>query len=169
MILIISGKEKKNEKDLIKPGSCGLLMAPAFAQDEVVKGTSVTFSVVSWEDLQKGLKDRPEDHTLDFHLKLAKAMSEMHGGGSKGDQHVMVFLTDATFGYQIGGVEVQVTAIAKTGTEEVTRQLKSMSVDGLPGYGEYFQLSSRGPFVFKVKISQGKSRVYETEFEKIIQ
>ena len=146
-----------------------LLLAPAFAQDKVVKGTSVTFSVISWEDIQKGLKDKLADHSLDFHLKFAKAMSEMHGAGSKGDQHVMVLLTDATFGYQIGGVEVQVTAIAQKGTERVTRQLKSMSVEGLPGYGEYFNLTSSGPFVFKVKISQGKSKIHETEFKKTIQ
>ena len=145
-----------------------LLLAPAFAQDKVVNATSVTFSVLSWEDIQKGLKDNPADHSLDFHLKFANAMSEMHGGGSEGAQHVMVLLTDATFGYQISGVEVQVTAISKTGTEKVTHQLKSMSVDGLPGYGEYFNLTSRGPYVFKVKISQGKSRTHETEFEKTI-
>jgi hypothetical protein len=96
-------------------------------------------------------------------------MSGMHGGGSKGDQHVMILLTDVTFGHQIGNAEVQVTAISKTGTEEVTRQLKSMSVDGLPGYGEYFQLTSKGPYVFKVKLEMGKDRISETEFEKTIQ
>jgi hypothetical protein len=145
-----------------------LFFTPTFAQDKVVNGTSVTFSVISWEDIRKGLKDKPADHSQDFHLKLAKAMSEVHGGGSKGDHHVMALLTDATFGHQISNAEVQVTAISKTGSEKVSRQLKLMTIDGLPGYGEYFKLTSRGPFVFKVNIKLGSTRVYETEFEKAI-
>lgn len=44
-----------------------------------------------------------------------------------------------------------------------------MSVDGLPKYGEYFQLTSKGPYVYKVKLEMGKDRISETEFEKTIQ
>ncbi len=145
-----------------------LFLTPAFAKDNVVNGTDVTFSILSWEDIQKGLKDKPADHSLDFHLKLADAMSKMHKGGLEGAYHVMILLTDTSFGYQISNAEVQVTAISKTGSEKVTRQLKLMKIDGLPGYGEYFKLTSRGPFVFKVEIKLGKTRIHKIEFEKTI-
>jgi hypothetical protein len=145
-----------------------LLLTPTFAQDKVVNGTTVTFSVLSWEDIQKGLKEKPADHTVDFHLKLADAMSKVHGGGFKDAYHVMVLLTDTTFGHQISNAEVQVTAISKKGTEEDTRKLEIMNIDELPGYGEYFKLTSRGPFVFKVKLKLGSTKIHTVEFEKTI-
>ncbi len=145
-----------------------LLLTPTFAQDKVVNGTTVTFSELSWEDIQKGLKENRADYSVDFQLKLTDTMSKMHGGGFKDAYHVMVLLTDTTFGYQIGNAEVQVTALSKKGTEEDARKLEFMNIYELPGYGEYFKLTSRGPLVFKVELKLGSTKIHTVEFEKTI-
>jgi len=132
----------------------GLLLLPAYAQEKAVDDISVNLGVISWEKIQEESKEKPETHTEEFHRKMAKAMSEMHGGGGKGSYHVMIVLLDRGTGEPISDAHVSVTATAQTGPEEITHELKPMTMDGDSAYGGFFKLTFPGLYVFQVKINR---------------
>ncbi len=150
-----------------------LSIFPVFAQEKIVDNISVNLGILSWEEIQKGIKEKPATHTEEFHRKMARAMSEMHGGGFKGAYHVMIMLKDKTSGAQIANEDVWITASAKTGPEEITHKLKPMTMDGYSGYGEFFKLTFQGPYIFRVKIRRKSLEppggiTYSVEFERVL-
>jgi len=151
----------------------GLLVSYSYAQEKIIDDISVNFGILSWEEIEKGLKEKPATHTEEFHLKMAKAMSEMHEGGFKGAYHVMVMLKNRHSGKQIENENVWVTTLAKTGPEKITHKLKSMTMDGYSGYGEFFKLNFHGPYIFQVKINLKSDLpvggiTHRVEFERTI-
>jgi hypothetical protein len=138
------------------------------AQEKVVQDISVKLGVMSWEEIQAASKEKPAAHTEELHRKMAKSMSEMHGGARKGAYHIMVMVMDKSTGNAVKHADVMVTAVAKAGPEEITHKLQRMSMDGFSGFGEFYKLTFKGPYVFKVDI-QKSYRLYTTKFEKTIQ
>lgn len=139
----------------------------AFAQEKVTGDLFVKLGVISWEEMQSSSKEKPAAHTEEFHRKMAKSMMAMHGGGSKDTYHVMVMVSEKSTGKDVQHADVMITAVAKAGPEEITRKLQRMSMDGMSGFGEFFKLTFKGPYVFKVDIQKGY-RLYTTEFERTI-
>jgi len=130
----------------------GLLVPYALAEEKVVDEIVVDFGIISWEDMQAASKEKPATHTEEYHRKMAKAMSEMHGRGGKGEYHVMVMLKEKLSGQQIKNENVWVTAVSQTAPETITHKLKPMTMDEYYGYGEFFKLNFQGLYVFQVKI-----------------
>lgn len=140
--------------------------SPSFAEEKI-DNISVELGVISWSDIQRGLGEKPATHAEEYHLKMARKMAEMHGGGFQGAYHVLVVLKDRTTGKYIKDADLQVTARAKTGTDEIAHRLESMTMDGFAGYGRYFNLSSDVSYVFEIKFSlKGKKRHYSVMIEK---
>jgi hypothetical protein len=157
----------KMKKILILPVFVILMFTAAFAQEKVVGNITVNLGVLSWEEIKASTTEKLATHSENFHRKMAKTMLEMHGGGAKGAYHVMVMLSDEFTGKDINDAAVTVTAVAKAGPEKVTQNLKSMSMNGFSGYGEFYKMKSRGTYVFKVKIDKNY-RTYKTEFERTV-
>jgi hypothetical protein len=139
-----------------------------FAQEKTVNDLTVKLGVLSWEEIQTASLEKPAVHTEDFHRKMARSMAKMHGGGTKGDYHVMIVLTDETTGKAVKHADVMVKAVAKAGPEEITHSLQRMSMDGFYGYGEFYRLTFPGPYVFEIEVEKGY-RTYKAEFERTIQ
>jgi len=139
----------------------------ALAQEKVIGDLSATLGVISWEEIQAESKEKPASQTEEFHRKMARSMMMMHGGGSKDMYHIMVMLSNKSTGKNVKDADVTVTAVAKTGPEEITHNLQAMSTDGFSGFGEFYKLTFKGPYVFNVDIREGY-RHYTTEFERTI-
>ncbi len=145
-----------------------LLAGPVFAR-EAADNISVELGIISWGDIQRELKEKPATHAEEYHLKMARKMVEMPGGGFEGADHILVVLKDRISGRQIGDAEVEVTARTKTGMQEMTHKLVSMTMDGIAGYGEYFRLSPDTPYVFDVRFSlKGGKKIHTVRIEKTL-
>ncbi|RJQ48336.1 MAG: hypothetical protein C4538_03985 [Nitrospiraceae bacterium] len=151
----------------------GLLVPFVFAEEKVVDEIVVDFGIISWEDIEAGIKERPSTHTEEYHHKMAKAMSEMHGGGGKGEYHVMIMLKEKASGKPIKNENVWVTAVSQAAPETITHKLKPITMDEYYGYGEFFKLNFPGLYVFQVKIDltsmvPSGAITRRTEFERKI-
>lgn len=145
-----------------------LLAGPVFAR-EAADNIFVELGIISWGDIQRGLREKPATHTEEYHLKMARKMVEMHGGGFEGAYHVLVVLKDRMSCKYIRDAEVHVTARAKTIAQEITHPLTLMTMDGFAGYGEYFKLSPDIPYVFEIRFSlkDGK-KIHTVRIEKTL-
>jgi hypothetical protein len=160
-------KEKQMLKTIAVLSLPLFLLSPAYAQEEIVDNIAVELGVISWTDIEKELKGKPKTHTGEYHIKMAKKMAAMHGGGIKDEYHILIVLIDRSSNTHIGDAHVEVTAKAKTGPEQVTHKLQHMTMNNFSGYGEYFRLSYHVPYIFEVKFSlKGQEKVYTVEFER---
>jgi hypothetical protein len=163
-------------KKIFLIGLCisGLLLLPAYAQEKGVDSISVNLGVLSWEKIQEESKEKPATHSEEFHRRMAKSMLEMHAGGGKGTYHIMIVLRDRYTGETISDAHVWVTATAQTGPEEITHEMKPMTMDGDSAYGEFFKLTFPGLYVFHVKINREsmeptfEGKTYTVDIERTI-
>lgn len=140
------------------------------AQEKVVDNTSVDLGIMSWEDIQKGLKEKPAMHTGEYHHRVAQETEKMHGGGGKGKYHLLVVLKNVKTGEQISKAEVKVEAFAKLGPYKKTITLKPMAIDGLSSFGGYMKLPFKVSHTFTVSFRLNKDEPYKkVEFERDIQ
>lgn len=139
------------------------------AQEKVVDNISVDLGIMSWEDIQKGLKEKPAIHTGEYHHRVAQETAKMHGGGGKGRYHLLVVLKNAKTGERVTGAEVKVEAFAKLGPYKKTITLKPMLIDGLFSFGGFMKLPFKVAHTFTVSFRLNKGEPYKKiEFERDI-
>ncbi len=125
-----------------------LSTAPVYAQEQLIDGFSVNFGIMSWEQIQRGLTEKPASHAEEYHYRMAREMATMHGGSKKGASHVLVVIDDKKTGKRIDKADVRVTFVGRRGPETV--KLRPMTVNDFSGFGEFVVLRSSGPYVFNV-------------------
>lgn len=125
-----------------------LFPAHLFAQEKVVDGFSVNFGMISWEQMERGMTEKPATHTEEYHYGIAREMSKMHRGGKKGTYHILVVIDDKKTGRRIDKADVRVTFIGRRGPETI--KLQPMAMDGFAGFGRFVRLRQEGPYVFSV-------------------
>lgn len=104
---------------------------------QVVDGVAIYFGILPAELVRGHPREHPE--------------SEMHGGVSPGEGHVLVGLFDDKSGRRIGGAEI--TARITAGPDfEVSKRLEAMVIGGSTSYGNYFPLQGAGPFRIELRI-----------------
>lgn len=141
-----------------------LAVTPVYAEKKIAGDFAVNLGVISWEQIQKGLQERPASHIEEYHYKMAKEMAKMHGGGGKGTYHILVVIDDKKTGRKISAADVEVTLIDWLRREK-TIQLKPMSMDGSSGFGEFVRIGSGGTYVLRIRFRLSeKEAFHETEF-----
>jgi len=140
-------------KRFLLVGICLFLSASAsYAQDQVVGRYAVHLGVMSWETIQS--ENRGEGSDLQARqYRMAKQMAAMHGGGDKGDYHVMVVIDDRDSGRPIDDAEVRVE-ISGAGGRELSAMLERMDMAGFAGYGGYLRFNFAEPYTMRVIFSR---------------
>lgn len=139
------------------------------AQEKVLDNISVDLGIMSWEEIQKSLKEKPAIHTGEYHHWVAQETAKMHGGGGKGRYHLLVVLKNAKTGERVTG-EVKVEAFAKLGPYKKTITLKPMLIDGFFSFGGFMKLPFKVAHTFTVSFRLNKDEPYKkVEFERDIQ
>lgn len=141
---------------------------PVFAQEQVVDNFTINFGIISWEQIQKGMTEKPASHTEEYHYRMAREMATMHGGGGKGTHHILVVLADKKTGRRVSTADVRVKVIDRLRRQkEETVRLQPMTMDGFPGFGEFVEIGFSGAYIFKVsfRLSE-KENFKEVEFVK---
>lgn len=135
-----------------------VLVPTLFAQEQMVDHYSVRLGIMSWENIQSELDE--EAHSLSaYQRKMAKQMTEMHGGGMRGDYHVLVTIDDTASGQRIEDAEVEVIVSNKDKQRE-TATLEQMVMDGFAGYGGFIRFNFEEPY--SILISFKRALVGET-------
>ena len=129
------------------------------AQEKTVDNFSVNFGVISYEQIQKGLGDKPATHTEEYHYEMAREMAKMHKGGGKGTFHILVVIDDKKTGKRIDKADIRVTFVGRRGPE--TMKLQPMTMNGFAGFGEFVRLRSEGPYVFDVSFRLSDKEAYK--------
>lgn len=130
-------------------GLCFLITTPSlFAQEKSVERYNVHLGIMSWESIQAG--NHVENSDLQSRqYKMAKEMATMHGGGAKGDYHVLIVIDDQDSGLPVEDAKVWVTASAPE-TKDVTATLERMDMAGYVGYGGYLSFTFSKPYTLRV-------------------
>ncbi len=142
---------------------------PASAQEKIVGNYSVNFGIISWEDIQRGFKEKPAVHAEEYHLKMAREMARMHGGGKKGTYHMLVVIDDKRTGQRIDKADVRVTILPEFAIRGEPMKLQPMTMNGYAGFGEFVKFRSSGRRIFKIffRFSE-KEEFKEVDFVKEI-
>lgn len=152
---------------MMRYGLVGLLLFMAvstlFAQEQVVGRYSVHLGIMSWETIQAG--QRGGDSALKARqYRMAKQMEAMHGGGAKGDYHVLVVIDDRDSGRPVDDAKVQVD-VSGAGGRKVSAMLERMDMAGFTGYGGYLKFNFTEPYTLRVTFSRSSDReTREVEF-----
>lgn len=67
----------------------------------------------------------------------------MHGGGRRGESHIVLALFDASNGRRIAEAEVTLH-LTLVGGSSVTRRLEPMKIAGQPGFGGFVSIGTPG-------------------------
>jgi len=134
-----------------------------FAQEQVVGRYAVHLGVMSWESIQAGYHGADSD--LRAHqYRMAKEMAAMHGGGAKGDYHVLVVIDDRESGRLIDDAEVRVE-VAGAADRRLSAMLERMEMASFAGYGGYLRFNIAEPYTLRVIFSRPPDKeVSEVEF-----
>jgi len=145
-------------------GICLLMTAsPLFAQEREVGRYVVHLGVMSWETIQAG--HHGEDSDLKARqYRMAKEMASMHGGGAKGDYHVLVVIDDRDSGRPIDDAEVRLE-VSGAGGRRLSAMLERMDMAGFAGYGGYLMFNFAEPYTLRVIFSRPQDQeAREVEF-----
>ena len=142
---------------------------PASAQEKIVGNYSINFGIISWEQIQRGFGEKPATHTEEYHLKMAREMARMHGGGKKGTYHILVVIDDKRTGQRIDKADVRVTILPEFAIRGEPMKLQPMTMNGYAGFGEFVKFRSSGRRIFKIffRLSE-KEEFKEVDFIKEI-
>lgn len=135
-----------------------VLVPTLFAQEQMVDHYSVRLGIMSWEDIQSEV-DEEANSLSAYQRRMSKQMAEMHGGGMRGDYHVLVAIDDVVSGQRIEDAEVEVVVSNKDRQSETAR-LEQMVMDGFPGYGGFIRYNFEEPY--SILISFKRASVGET-------
>ena len=127
-----------------------LFVTPVFAEEKVVDGFSVNLGIISWEQIQESMKEKPAAHTEGYHYKIAREMAKMHKGGKKGTHHILVVLNDKKTGRRIDQADVKVNVISRVLPQNEIIKLKPMTIDEYSGFGEFVKIRYKGPYILLV-------------------
>lgn len=133
------------------------------AQEKVVDHYSVRLGLMSWESIQAGIDGEPLSLSA-YQRKMAKEMTEMHGGGGEGNYHVLVVIDDRDSGQRIKDAEVEIVVSTKKSQGEAAT-LERMEMGGFAGYGGYIRFNFEEPYTIRISFSRPSvGEVSEVEF-----
>lgn len=139
----------------------------AYAQEKFVDDFAVNFGIISWEEIQRGIREKPVAHAEDYHLKMASEMAKMHKGGNKGTYHVLVVISDKRTGKRIDKADIRVMILPEFAFKKDTIKLQPMTMNGYAGFGEFVTLRSKRSHIFKVFFRLSEKEEYkEADFVK---
>lgn len=91
------------------------------------------------------------------------AERQMHGGGKRGQKHVVLALFDGEQRIAEADVTVHVTL---TGGPSVTRRLEPMTIAGQPGFGGFVSIGAPGIYKIRFEVRRpGQPQLEQAEFE----
>lgn len=114
------------------------------------QGVVFHFGVVPAEIVQAHPSDHPE--------------RVMHGGGAKGQKHLVLALFDASTGDRIAQADVQAT-VTLLGGSGVSRRLQPMMVADQPSFGGFFSMTPRGVYRIRFEVKRPDRPNAVAEFE----
>jgi len=149
--------------------ACILFLAmtfSVFAQERVVDHYLVRLGIMSWENIQSEVRE--EVHSLStYQHKMAKQMAEMHGGGMRGDYHVLVTIDDLDSGQRIEDAEVNIVVFGKDKQSE-TATLERMIMDGFAGYGGFIRFNFEEPYTLRISFKRASvNEAGQVEFSRL--
>jgi hypothetical protein len=129
---------------------------PAHAENsQTVDGHTVYLGVVPAEIVKGHEPGHPE--------------REMHGGTPtrRGQYHVMIAIFETATGKRVTDARL-VARVSEPGLAPVQKKLEPMEISGAMSFGNYFAMSSAGPYRIKLAIElPATQRKLDTEFRNI--
>ena len=91
------------------------------------------------------------------------AERQMHGGGKRGQNHIVLALFDGEQRIAQADVTVHVTL---AGGPSVTRRLEPMTISGQPGFGGFVSMGAPGIYKIRFEVRRpGQPQLEQAEFE----
>lgn len=129
-----------------------LMTTPLFAQEQVADHYSVRLGLMSWQAIQAEMKEEAHSWSAYQH-KMAKQMAEMHGGGVRGDYHILVTIDDLDSGQSVKDAEVRIVVTGKDKHPQ-TATLERMIMDGFVGYGGYVRYNFAELYTLRIAFNR---------------
>lgn len=146
-----------------------MIAAPVFGQEKTVENFTVSLGILSWEQIQREVTEKPASHSDEYHNKMAKEMAKMHGGGKKGTYHLLVVIGDRKTGKRIEKADVEVHVNARFGPQKEMVKLRSMTMEGYAGFGNFIKIDFSGPYALRILFRLSDREAFkEVEFVRDI-
>lgn len=93
-------------------------------------------------------------------------MAAMHGGGMRGDYHVLVTIDDLATGQVIEDAEVKIVVSGKDKQREAIT-LEKMDMDGFAGYGGFIRFNFEEPYTLQISFTRASvNEAGQVEFSR---